>query len=96
MSRNGMNIEELRCGLEKLTGYDMEKVETECRNAGNFSLFITTTSDFQSRIASRALGISVHELRSLPFREYNRMLNEVTRFLYGSMDEVEVESPEEK
>lgn len=91
-----MNVQKLTEGLGKLTGYDMEKVETECRNAGNNSLFITTTSDFQSRIASRALGISVHELRSLPFREYNRMLNEVTRFLYGSMDEVGVESQDEK
>ena len=91
-----MNKKELTEGLAKLTGYDMEKVESECRNAGNNSLFITTTSDFQSRIASRALGISVHELRSLPFREYNRMLNEVTRFLYGSMDEVGVESQDEK
>lgn len=96
MAQTEINLEKLRYGLEKLTGYDMEKVESESRNAGNSSLFITTTSDFQSRIAARALGISVHELRSVPFREYNKILNEVISFLYSSSEEEEVASRVEK
>ena len=91
-----MNKKELTEGLAKLTGYDMEKVESECRNAGNNSLFITTTSDFQSRIAARALGITVHELRGLPFKEYNQTLNEVISFLYSSSDEEGVDPQDEK
>lgn len=91
-----MNKKELTEGLAKLTGYDMEKVESECRNAGNNSLFITTTSDFQSRIAARALGITVHELRGLPFKEYNQTLNEVISFLYSSSGEEGVDPQDEK
>lgn len=86
-----IEISKLEDELEKLTGNDIEQVEKESRKLGNTSAIITTSSDFQSRLAARALKCNVHDLRSLPAKKYTYVLNTVIRFLYSYTDEMEVD-----
>ena len=76
-----MDLEKLEEGLNKLTGYDMEAIEREERQTGNMTLELTTSKSFQARVAAKALGINVHDIKSLPLRDYNQLCVRCFAFL---------------
>ena len=80
-------IENLQEGLKNLTGLDFEEAETAERNSGNLAMFMNTSAKFQARLAATALGVNVHELKSLPINEYNKLTSAVGGFLFSTSDE---------
>ena len=82
-----IDFSKLEEGLSKLTGRDFQAADKACRVAGNVTPFLTTTPEFQTRLAARALNINPNDITDLPIREYNRVLLSVTNFLFGTLDE---------
>lgn len=76
-----IDYKKLEEGLDKLNGYDLENAEREERLAGNTTLELSTSKSFQARLAARALGMNVHDLKSLKLREYNRLCLRTFGFL---------------
>lgn len=76
-----IDLSKLEAGLNKLVGYDMETLEKEERLAGNTTLELSTSKSFQARLAAKALGMNVHDLKALPLREYNQICVRVFSFL---------------
>ena len=88
-----VDISKLEDGLSKFTGRDFQNADKACRVAGNVTPFLTTTPEFQSRLAARALNMNPNDITDLPIKEYNRILLTVTNFLFGTLDEnVEIQS----
>ncbi|MBR6711956.1 MAG: hypothetical protein IKI76_03065 [Selenomonadaceae bacterium] len=76
-----IDVKKLDEGLNKLNGFDLEAVEKEERLAGNTTLELSTSKSFQARLAARALNMNVHDLKSLPLKEYNQICLRVFGFL---------------
>lgn len=76
-----LDVEKLETGLNKLTGLDLLELEKEERLAGNTTIELTTSKSFQARLAARALGMNVHDLKEMPLREFNQVCVRVFGFL---------------
>ena len=79
-----MDTSKLTEGLNKLTGLDFEQCEAQERAAGNTQPLITMTTSFQARLAAKALGVPVADVRELPLKEYNRVCQTTFNFLFSS------------
>ena len=82
-----VDITKLEENLEKLSGRDFSSVEKESRSAGNNAIVLTTSSDFQARLAARALKVNPNDILDLPLKKYNQTLLIVTNFLFATSDE---------
>lgn len=82
-----VDITKLEENLEKLSGRDFSSVEKESRSSGNNAIVLTTSSDFQARLAARALKVNPNDILDLPLKKYNQTLLIVTNFLFATSDE---------
>ena len=89
MKMDFTNLEEK---LAELTGYDFEEAEKACRLKGDASPEISFSKDFQSRIAAKALGVKVSEIKKLSIPKYVEITQQVNRFLFSSLVEVNGQS----
>ena len=89
-----LDISKLEDQLEGLTGRDFSKIEKESRASGNNSVVLTTSSDFQARLAAKALNVNPNDIFDLPLKKYNQTLLIVTNFLFGTLDETANQSVE--
>lgn len=79
----------LREKLQNLTGRDFEEVEREERLVGNISPDMSLSKSFQARLAAKALGVNINELKDLPANKYARITLEVFNFLFSNSEEEE-------
>lgn len=68
-----IDYQKLDEGLNKLNGFDMLELEKEERLTGNTTLELSTSKSFQARLAAKALGMNVHDLKALPLKEFNQV-----------------------
>lgn len=80
-----MDFENLEEKLAELTGYDFEEAEKACRVAGNVTPEISFSKDFQSRLAAKALGVKLSEIKKLPIDQYMGLTMKVSGFLFGNL-----------
>ena len=78
--------------LETLRGLDFEAAEAEERAAGNTAVEMTFSKSFQVRLAAKALGENVHDLKSLPLKDYYKITAQVSRFLFAGLEGEETQS----
>lgn len=72
--------------LSTFTAKDYSKAEREERRAGNNYSTIAFTSSFHTRLAAKALGVSVEEIESLPINDFTDISNRVLNFLFKPSD----------
>lgn len=78
----GNAVTELRLDLDKLTGEDMDNVESEIMVSGRPSFANPAmSSSYCMRIAARALGVNYEELKRLPIRDASKVQVAVQNFL---------------
>lgn len=77
-----IEIEKLEEGLNNLRGLDFEACAKEERATGNTNVLMTTDERFQMRLAARALGINVHDLKELPLKKYMKVQQKTFSFLF--------------
>ena len=82
-----MDKAKLEEGLKQLTGYDFEEVEKVCRLKGDAAPEIMFSKDFQSRLAAKALGVGLDEIKKLPLPEFVSMTQGVSNFLLSNLAE---------
>lgn len=87
-----VDYDKLEAGLQALTGYDLEKIENQERASGNSYPSLEFTKSFQIRVAAKALGVQVQDLKELSLKDYHKICNKVFGFLYSSDEK---ESPDE-
>lgn len=75
-----MDTTNLQAGLEALTGYDFEQAENAERTAGNMTPDISFSKGFQARLAAKALGVSITDIKNLGIREYAVITTKVMNF----------------
>lgn len=80
-----MDKVKLEEGLKQLTGYDFEEIEKTCRLKGDVSPDVTFSKDFQSRLAAKALGVGLDEVKKLPLPEYVATTQTVSSFLLSDL-----------
>ena len=73
--------------LSALNGLTFEECEKEERMAGNTSVDVTFSKSFQARLAARALGVNVYDIKELPLKQYSKVVNETMTFLFSSSEE---------
>lgn len=88
-----IDIQELEQKLQGLKGLDFEECEKEEKSAGNMSVDISFSKSFQARLAARALGVNVWEIKELPLKKYSEVVMAVMNFLFAPSDK---ETPAEK
>ena len=76
-----MEIDKLEKNLDELNGYDMLILEQEERLTGNKTLELSMSKSFQARLAAKALGINVNDIKALPLRQFNEICVRVFSFL---------------
>ena len=77
--------------LATLRGLDFEQAEAEERGAGNAAIEMTFSKSFQARLAAKALGVNVNDIKALPLAKYYSITAEVSRFLFSSSVSVEMD-----
>ncbi|MBR4903700.1 MAG: hypothetical protein IKZ53_03440 [Selenomonadaceae bacterium] len=82
-----IDFEKLDVGLNNLRGFDFEAVSKEERATGNTSVLMATDEKFQIRLAARALGINVNDIRELPLKTFVKVQQRVFNFLFGTSGE---------
>ncbi len=87
-----IDITNLTEKLDALRGLDFEQAETEERAAGNSAIEMSFSKSFQARLASKALGENVHDIKELPLKEYYKITNAVSRFLFSDLESAETAS----
>ena len=80
-----MDTTNLQAGLEALTGYDFEQAENAERTAGNMTPDISFSKGFQARLAAKALGVSITDIKNLGIREYAVITTKVMNFLFANL-----------
>lgn len=80
-----MDKVKLEEGLKQLTGYDFEEIERASRLKGDVSPDVTFSKDFQSRLAAKALGVGLDEVKKLPLPEYVATTQAVSSFLLSDL-----------
>lgn len=83
-----IDLSRLEEKLLELTGVDFEAAETQERAAGNNFPDVSFTKSFQARLAARALGINVYDLKAASLRDYSRACQMVFNFLFVPSDNV--------
>ena len=91
MSKN-IDTTNLTEKLESLRGLDFEAAETQERAAGNSAIEMSFSKSFQARLAAKALGVNIHDIKALPMKEYFKITNAVSRFLYNGSESEETAS----
>lgn len=82
-----MDTSKLDEGLNKLRGLDFEQCEAAERATGNNYPELSFNKSFQARLAAKALGVPVADVKELPLKEYNRVCQSVFGFLFGNSDD---------
>ncbi len=77
----------LKEGLNRLSGFDFEAAEIECRKRGDMTAIISLSSQFQARLAAKALGVRVDQIENLKIPEYSKVTQEVSNFLLLNLAE---------
>lgn len=86
-----IKFDELEEKLEGLTGADFEAVQKNFKLKNpNFVGVAQLDTGFQAELAANALGVNVNELKALPLRKYNKILQAVSRFLFSDLEQDEV------
>lgn len=76
----------LKENLEKLTGRDFTKAETEARMEGDKSIDIMLSRTFYAAVAAKALGVPLPDIQDLPIKEYSMITGDVGNFLLGQLE----------
>lgn len=76
-----IDFEKLEANLDKMKGYDFLEVEHEERLTGNTTIELSTSKSFQARLAARALGMNVNDIKDLNIREFYQVCVRVFGFL---------------
>ena len=79
-----IDLEKLNAGLQNLRGLDFEEAEAAERAAGNNFPMISFSASFQARLAAKALEINVHDLKSMPLKDYDAATRVVFGFLFNA------------
>lgn len=91
-----IDFESLKNKLQGLNGLDFIEVEREARLDGDVMPMISFSTNFQIRLAARALETNPHELEKLPLNQYVQIANTVSNFFFTDSDEDSTETPDEK
>ena len=78
-------FENLTAKLATLTGYDIDRAETEERAAGNVAPDVSFSKSYLSRLVAKAANVPLADVKSLPIDEYTRLTAQVSNFLFGSL-----------
>lgn len=70
--------------FEKLTGEDIEAIESELQDQNKYVLSPEISSIFQSMLAARAAGVGADEIRRLPVGDYMKIKNKARDFLVNA------------
>lgn len=89
-----IDFDELQNQLQNLTGKDFIEAEKEARNTGDVMPMITFSTNFQIRLAARALKLNPREMENLPLNQYAKVASTVSNFIFSS--EAESEGTEEQ
>lgn len=81
-----IDITNLNQKLLELTGNDFEAAEAQERAAGNNFPDVTFTKSFQARLAARALGVNVYDLKAASIKNYTQACQTVFNFLFQPSD----------
>ncbi len=81
-----IDITNLNQKLLELTGNDFEAAEMQERAAGNNFPDVTFTKSFQARLAARALGVNVFDLKAASLKNYTQACQIVFNFLFQPSD----------
>ena len=87
-----LNYEDLEAKLEGLTGDDLEECEKEEVIAGNKSANVAGSRTFLIRLAAKALGVSLLDLKKLPLRQYLNLVRRTDLFFADILD-LQIPSP---
>lgn len=82
-----IDIKKLEEGLKGLRGLDFEQCEAQERATGNNYPEMSFSKGFQARLAAKALGVPVADIKELPLKEYNKICQTVFNFLFSTLDE---------
>ncbi len=80
------NFENLEEKLDCLSGTDLEECEKEEVIAGNKAVNIFGTRTFLIRLAAKALGVPLADLKNLPMRQYLRLVRRTDLFFADVLD----------
>ena len=78
------NAEEVTLKLEELTGADYQAIEAELEAERYMVMMPSQDRKFLQKMAVRAGSINEKELKEMPLRDYNDLLNRVRNFLTKS------------
>lgn len=78
-----VDISNLTEKLNELTGLDFEECEKEERLAGTNSVDVSFSKSFQARLAAKALGVNVWDIKDLPLKKYAQVTMQVMTFLFA-------------
>lgn len=80
-----MDLDKLKAGLERLTGYDYEAAEKAARAMGDTTAEIALSKNFQAAIAAKALGKNLDDIKALPIKDYAVITSLVFNFLFSGL-----------
>ncbi len=83
-----MDYSDFEKKLENLSGYDYDIAENEERMAGNIIPDIKMSTGFQARLAAKALGVPLDDIKKMRIDEYGTVTGVVSNFLFGSLAEM--------
>lgn len=78
---DGVKYSSLTFYFDRLTGEDIETIETELQDQQQYILAPEISSVFQAMIAARAAKIPADAIRRLPVRDYMAIKNKARNFL---------------
>jgi len=78
---DGEKYSSLTFYFDRLTGEDIEAIETELQDQNQYILAPEISSVFQAMIAARAAKIPADAIRRLPVRDYMAIKNKARNFL---------------
>ena len=76
--------------LDALNGVDFEVCEKEEIATGNKAFDVTMTRSYYIRLAAKALGCDLAELKKLPMLKYLAVSRQVANFLLSGLEEDKV------
>ena len=78
-----LNVNDLKSGLEELTGADMIIAEGKARQVAPTAPDITMTTVYAAYVASKALALPYDKIVGLSARDYMLMAGTVRNFLFA-------------
>lgn len=70
--------------FDRLTGRDIEAIESELQDQNKYVLSPEVSSIFQSMLAARAAGIASDDISNLPIADYMKIKNKARDFLVNA------------